>query len=61
MWYNASEMSDLQTQAIEILKRQEPTTAVRAFQREIYGMTDAEIVERLESMRIKTDILTGSL
>lgn len=54
-------MSDLQTKAIEILKRQEPTTEVRAFQREIYGMTDAEIVERLESMRIKTDILTGSL
>lgn len=47
------EMTDLQERVAKILRRMEPTTAVRAFRELLPTMRDAEILEYCQEMRIR--------
>lgn len=48
-------MTNLAEQVLKILRRMEPTTAVRAFRLDLPGLDDGEILARCGEVGIETD------
>lgn len=48
-------MTNLAEQVLKILRRMEPSTALKAFRLDLPGMDDAEILARCGELGIKVD------